>query len=194
MRKKTSQFLAIFSDISGVLVCWGILWVPCFLFCFVIWVYFLVKQNRLLEWETHLNQLLEMWVTACSKLSPRLTKSDFLSCSLSQGCPEQCFKTSSILKKDFILLLLFPLLSNKEVVDSFLEKRNIQYFEEVLEYRTVPSVLFNSYTASLNYQEMELWGQNRLLYFTPLLQWYGFGVLSFFFHQQKRKLICIFSR
>lgn len=39
---------------------------------------------------------------------------------------------------------------------SFLEKMNIQYFEEVLEYKAVLSVLFNSYAACLNYQKVDV--------------------------------------
>ena len=53
-------------------------------------------------------------------------------------------------------MLLFTLLRNKEVMDSFLEKSSRQYFEEVLEYKTVPSVLCNSYAVCLNYQEVDV--------------------------------------
>lgn len=39
---------------------------------------------------------------------------------------------------------------------SFLDKRNIQYFEKVLEHKTLLSVLFNSCTVCLNYQEVDV--------------------------------------
>ena len=71
-------------------------------------------------------------------------------------------------------------------MDSFLEKRSRQYFEEVLEYKTVPSVLCNSYAVCLNYQEVDVWGQNRIVYLTSILQWRGFGVLSFFLPMKEK--------
>lgn len=39
---------------------------------------------------------------------------------------------------------------------SFLKKLNISYLEEILEYETVPSVLFNSYSLCLKYGEVDV--------------------------------------
>lgn len=56
------------------------------------------------------------------------------------------------------------MLSNTETVHYFPEKKmNIQYFEEVLEYKIIPSLVFNSNAVCLICQEMDIWGLNRLI-------------------------------
>lgn len=68
---------------------------------------------------------------------------------------------------------------------SFLEKMNIQYFEEVLEYKAVLSVLFNSYAACLSYQEVE--SEVRIDFCISLLFYSGVVLESFLFFPPMKK-------